>query len=182
VKKPRKKTRRVRMAEAIRRECDPVIFALGFRNPRKGDWNRWLTTRRNVYIRWRGTSCDEIVLRWARYGQPKFSVSFESSVVEIPPRDKHQAQRLVIGGSLRVWRLNDWIGSSSFGPWRSPESVAAFLNRRIEGLDAFFLRGERQWYLSLGYPHREPSGRVVSSEVRAWGDPWLDPESDYRAD
>jgi hypothetical protein len=168
------------MAEAIRRECDPVIFALGFRNPRRGDWGRWPATRRNVYIRWRGTSYDEIVLDWARYGRPKFRVWFETSVVEVPPQDDRLAQRLVRGGCLSVWRLMPWIGSNWFGPRRSPESTAAFLNLRFQGLNAFFLRGEAQPYLTLGYPHREPSERYRAPEVCAWGDPWLDPESDYQ--
>jgi hypothetical protein len=168
------------MAEAIRRDCDPAIFALGFRNPRKGDWSRWGATRRNVYIRWRGTNYDEMVVDWARYSEPKFRVRFATSVVNAPPQDGRQARRLVIVGHLVCWRLNDWVGSNSFGPWRSPASVAAFLVQRIQGLEGFFLRGEPQWYLGLGYPHYKPSERTESPEMRAWGDPWLDPESDYR--
>jgi hypothetical protein len=171
------------MAEAIRRDCDPAIFALGFRNPKKNNWDRWRATRRNVYIRWRGTCYDEISLQWARYGRPKFFLHYRTSVVERPPRDGLAAQRLVEESRMTSWRLlRAWIASDWFGPRRSPDSVAALVNRRVQALDAFFLRRERQWYLDPGKPHREPFDWDKSHERRTWGDPWRDHESDYQTD
>jgi hypothetical protein len=184
VKKPRKKSRRVRMAEAVRQDCDPVIFALGFRNPRKSDSDRWgETTRRNVYIRWRGTTYDEILLQWDKYNRPKFFLRYRTSQVEHPPQDGHAAVRLVTRGTMIVWRLpRTYVGSAWFGPWRSPGSVAAFVNRRVLRLNAFLLHGETEWYLNPGKPRREPRDGDEWVERRSWGDAWLDPESDYRPD
>jgi hypothetical protein len=171
----------MRMGEAIRRDCDPVILALGFRNPKKNHWDRWSATRRNVYIRWRGTSYDEIVLRWDKYNRPKFFLHYKTSVVEHPPREGQEAQRLVMGGRMACWRLSRArIGSDWFGPWRSPDSVAALVNRRVHDLDAFFLSGVKHPYLDPGNPHREPFDWDKWFERRTWGDPWLDAESDYK--
>ena len=99
----RGKSRRVRMAEALRSECDPVAFSLGFRHPRKGDWDRWQTTRRNVYIRWRGYEYDEVTLEWARFGRPWFRVDFSTSVVIASSGDEAWPVRLVTSGRIDAW-------------------------------------------------------------------------------
>lgn len=184
MKAPRKKTRRVRMAETIRRDCDPVIFALGFRNPKKNDLDRWGgTTRRNVYIRWRGTTYDEIKIQWDKHNRPKFFLTFRTSRVERHPQDGHAAWRLVTYGSMASWRSpSHYLGGGWFGPWRSPDSVAALVNRRLMKLNAFLLHGETGWYLSVGKPRPvspDDGDDRVPPRMKIWGDPWRDPESDY---
>jgi len=82
---------------------------------------------------------------------------------------------------MACWRLSRArIGSDWFGPWRSPDSVAALVNRRVHDLDAFFLSGVKHPYLDPGNPHREPFDWDKWFERRTWGDPWLDAESDYK--
>jgi hypothetical protein len=174
VKKARRKTRRVLMAEAIRRDCDPVSFNLGFRNPRKSDPDRWMATRRNVYIRWRGTTFDQIDLQWDKYNRPKFFLNFRTCRVELPPQGYHAARRLVTYGIVRsAWTPSAYLpGGGWFGPGNSPESVAALVNHRVLQLNAFLLNGKTGWYLEVGPP------RPMSPD-QIWGDPWLDPETDY---
>jgi hypothetical protein len=173
------------MAEAIRRDCDPVLFNLGFRNPRKSDPDRWTATRRNVYIRWRGTTYDQIDLQWDKYNRPKFFLKFRTSRVELPPQGDRAAWRLVTNGIMRPTRTPSayLLGGGWFGPWRSPESVAALVNRRVLQLNAFLLNGETGWYLSMRPPRPmspDQGDDRIPPRMKIWGDPWLDPESDYQ--
>jgi hypothetical protein len=174
------------MAEAIRRDCDPVLFALGFRNPRKGDMYRWETTRRNVYIRWRGVNFDQVWLQWDKYNRPKFFLYFESSRVDRPPHGAEPAIRSVCRGIFQSWRSpSPYVGGGWFGPWRSPDGVAALVNRRVQALDPFLLHGEVAWPINPGkwrqIPFNELADRLCPQR-RIWGDPWRDPESDYLPD
>jgi len=179
MKNRRRKSRRVRLAEAIRRDCDPVLFGQGFRNPNKTDLDRWGTTRRNAYFRWRGTDYDQIVLYWDKYNRSKVRVEFEISRVEHPPEGDRHCVRWVSGGYLLTSR---YLGGCWFGPWRSPMGAAAFLKRRLQQLDVFLVRGEPHWLVTSGAPRRfclDDHGDGLYRRMKIWGDPWLDPESDY---
>lgn len=182
----RPKTKRGLMAEAIRRDCDPVIFSLGFRNPRRGDAYRWGgTTRRNIYLRWRGTTYDEIEIQWDHLSRPWCRLNFQTSQVLQPPRGELHAVRSITRGNLRSRRLwGGWIG-----PWRSPTGVAALVNRRVLQLEAYLLRGESGWWISVCPPIRASLDEADDGLRNEWlvealreewvfGDPWLDPESD----
>ena len=57
------KSKRVRLAEAVRAECLPVLFEMRFRNPKKADRDRWEATRPFVFGRWRGRDYDHIEIR-----------------------------------------------------------------------------------------------------------------------
>jgi hypothetical protein len=186
--KKRRKSRRVLMAEALRRGCDPVLFALGFRNPKKTtSMDRWAAnTRRNVYLRWRGTDYDEIEIFWSKYSRPRFRIDFLTSRVEQPPRDGRHAVRWVTHGGVRSWKSpSPYLGGGTFGPWMSPGGVAALVVRRMLRLDAFLRRGETDWCIWTGPPRRrsldDPDDRATL-EMKIEGDPWLDPESDYSPD
>jgi hypothetical protein len=186
MKKRRHKTRRVLMAEAIRRDCDPVLFALGFRNPRRMDLDRWHTSRRNTYIRWRGTAYDQVEIHWNKYNRPKFFLNFWTSRVERPPRDGHAAWRMVTHGTLSAWRSPcPYLGTGWFGPWRSVDDVPNLVNRRVLQLEAYLLRGETGWWINVGAPRPtspDDGDLRVWPRMKIWGDPWLDPESDYPMD
>ena len=186
--KKRRKSRRVLLAEAIRRECDPVLLAQGFRNPRKTtSMDRWAgSTRRNIYLRWRGTDYDEIEIYWYKYNRPRFRISFSTSRIERPPSGDRHAVRWVTYGGVRSWKspFRYW-GGESFCPWRSPEGVATLVAQRMVRLDAFLRRGETSWCIWTGSPMRrsldDPDDRAPL-EMKIQGDPWLDPESDYSPD
>jgi hypothetical protein len=176
----RRKSRRVRMAEAIRRECDPFAFSLGFRHPRKGDWNRWLTTRRNVYIRWRGMDFDEVVFNWGRWGAAFFRMHVARSRADPAPYPPDGIPRTESGGLVYAWAGPIApICRDKFGPWRTVESVVALTNQCFAELDGW-LRDD------IVGPHLHVGGakRITATEgwlhplYRTWGDPFLDPESD----
>jgi hypothetical protein len=174
------------MAEAIRRECGPVLFGMGFRNPRRNDLDRWHgTSRRDTYLRWRGTNYDQIHLQWDKYNRPKFFLRFMTSSVECPPTDSVAALRAVRFGNLRPWRgpililLGGW-----FGPWMSPDGVTKLVNRRIPEVNAYMLQGDVGPHVTVTPPIlRGPDDGEdrVPPRMKIWGDPWLDPESDYDA-
>jgi hypothetical protein len=169
------------MAETVRRECAPVLLGLGFRNPRQVDRARWGDGRLNTFIRWRGTTYEEISFQWDMHNRPKFFLNFETSEVERLPQGDEAASRLVRFGILSSWRSpSAYIGGGWFGPWRSPEGVAALAIRRILKLEDFLLRGEMDWCINVG-PARPVSPRAPAV-FNVWGDPWRDPESDYRPD
>lgn len=181
MKRVRRKTRRVLMAEAIRRDCDPVLRGLGFRNPRDMTLDRWETTRRNTYVRWRGTCYDELKLIWDKYNRAKFFFRFETSRVERPPQGDVPATRLVTYGAMRSWvaPLGLWR-SDWFGPWMSPVAAAALMNSRIFELDAYLMGGGLTRHIGDGAPHRiAPDDARILPREKIWGDPWRDPESDY---
>jgi hypothetical protein len=171
------------MAEAIRRQCDPFAFSLGFRHPRSGDWNRWLTTRRNVYIRWRGDCYDEVVLQWARFGRPRFTIDVHASEVIHPLDGPAGPVRRVRGVSVMAWSpfLNP-ICPDEFGPWRSIPSVVALLNDCLVELDRYFRDNVVGPHLVPGIvylvsPSEGPGW--LTPEDRTWGDPTRDPERDF---
>lgn len=183
MKRTKRKSRRVRLAEAIRRDCDPVLFAMGYRNPAKTDLDRWRTTRRNSYFRWRGTDYDEIIMYWDKYNRPKVRIEVKISRVETPPQGDRFCVRWISYATIKTWRgINKWVNGCWFGPWRSPEKAAAFVNRRLLQLEAYLLRGEAHWAINFG-----PARRVTFNDEldrlyprqKVWGDPWLDPESVY---
>lgn len=179
--KPHAKTRRVLMGEALRRDCDPVLFSLGFRNPRKMDWNRWYTTRRNIYLRWHGTTFHEVCVDWARYTPGKFKLAFVTSRVERPPQADVPAIRIITHGYLQNWQapLGLWR-SYDFGPWMSPAATAALVNRRVFALNEYLLEGKPSRHVRDGRPiriHPDDPRRTASRKI--FGDPWRDPESDY---
>jgi hypothetical protein len=171
------------MAEAIRLDCDPVAFSLGFRHPRRGNWDRWLTTSRNVYIRWRGEHYDEVILQWARYGEAWFRVDISSSTV-VAWSDGHTDSP---SRSVRFARGDAWAGPlaplcrDKFGPWRSIPSVVDVFNRCLAELDLYVREdapgphiGARGVYTVSPSAHPNWLTRLD----RDWGDPRRDPERD----
>lgn len=167
------------MAEVVRKECAPVLFGLGFCNPRHVDRGRWADGRPNTFIRWRGTTYEEISFQWDMHNWAMFFINFQTSEVEHPPRGDQTAQRLVRFGILRPWREpGSSLVGGWFGPWQSPRAAAALAIRRLLKLEAFMLRGEANWCIHVG-PARpiDPRSPAVFG---IWGDPWQDPESDYR--
>jgi hypothetical protein len=171
------------MAEALRRDCDPMLLGLGFRNPHRMDNDRWHTTRRNTFLRWRGTDYDEVAFQWDKYGRPKFFLNFWTSRVEQPPANGKAALRAFRGGIMRSWQgpLRVLHGGW-FGPWMAIETVTALVNWRILQLNDFLVNGVIGPQVSVGPPRlRGPDDGEdrVPPVMKIWGDPWLDPESDY---
>ncbi len=177
-KTPRRKSRRVRMAEAVRKACAPALLELGFRNPKQVDRARWDGGRPNNFIRWRGTTYEEVTFQWDVHNWAMFEISFCVSVVEQEPNGDENAVRLQRFGSMRSSRyIPGW-----FGPWRSISSVAAQAARRVHQLEAYLRRGETGWWIVVGPARRISAGAGdprVPAPLKIWGDPWLDPESDY---
>jgi hypothetical protein len=170
------------MAEAVRRECAPVAFDLGFRHPRKGDWNRWLTTRRNVYIRWRGDAYDEVVLTWARFGRCRFTVDTHTSTVLDRLGDPEGPVREVRGASIGAAAsllLPPFFGE--FGLFRPIPSVVALFNQCLVELDRWFRDGVAGPHIVPGIVYRvspKSGPGWLTAEGRTWGDPRRDPERD----
>lgn len=172
------------MAEAIRRDCDPLLFSLGYRNPRKNDLNRLGgITRRNMYLRWRGTTLDSVGFYWDKYNRAKCYMEFETSTVVSRPEEGRPAVRRITRGSMVAWKgPGRYIGSGWFGPWRSIDSFTAQLRRRILQLEGYFQTGERGWWINVGNTQcigPEDGDSFPIEGIKLWGDPWLDPESDY---
>jgi hypothetical protein len=182
---PKRKSRRVLLAEAIRRDCGPLLFSLGFRHPRTNDLNRWGgITRRNAYLRWRETTFDSVGFYWDKYNRPKCYMEFETSTVVRRSEEGLPALREITTGSMSAWTTPiSGLGSGWFGPWRSIDSCTAQIKRRILQLERFLQTGERVRCISAGPPRLNKPDRDDGYQyLNAWGDPWLDPESDYRED
>lgn len=174
----RGKSRRVRMAEAIRRECDPFALSLGFRHPRKANWNRWLTSRRNVYLRWREGNYDEVLFRWGRWGAPWFRAEFERSRLDPPSNPGGGVSRVVTSGVAYAWtgRLAP-LCRDKFGPWRTVAETVELTNRCFLELDSWFKDDLEGPHLVMMSDRRiTPTEGSSHSVYRTWGDPMLDPE------
>jgi hypothetical protein len=173
-------SRRVRMAEAIRRECDPFADSLGFRHPREGDWNRWLTSRRNVYLRSREGGYDEVLMCWGRRGAPWFRMEFECSRPDSLPSPDGGISREVRGGLAYAWtgRIAP-LCRDKFGPWRSIADTVELTNQCFSELDAWFKNDVAGRHLVV-LPVRRitPTDGWSHSIYRTRGDPTLDPERD----
>jgi len=154
---------------------------LGFRNPTKGSRSGSGATRRNTFLRWRGTDYDEIEFYWDHLNRAKVRLEFMVSRVVFPPKGSHPALRAVSFGVMRSWRLpfgppiSDW-----FGPWMDPEAAAARINRRIETLDDYMKRGMNGPLILASDPRLGgvdlAEGRLLYWDIQ--GDPWRDPQSD----
>lgn len=168
-KKPRKKSRRVRMAEAVRKEATAALVELGFRNPKKADPSRWADGRLNVFLRWRGADFDEVRFDWDQNNRAMFRVSFNCSRVEASGAEADRAKVLVWFGNLNPGGM-----SGFFGPWRSINGVVKLLRRRLQTLDAYFHDGVVRRNVRSDPPH--------ILEIDDWtptlheDDPWRDPE------
>ena len=180
MKRKRGKSRRVRLAEAIRRECDPLMFSFGFRHPKNWTWERWGTSRRNVYLRWRDGDYDEVTLMWGRFGKPWFRIDYFMSRLT-PPHPKGALARRTCQGRMYAWPRGQIVPlcQDKFGPWRSIGDTAVLTKQCLAELNAFMLNevvGIHMW----GVP---PSRRVSPGEL--WysrfeydGNPMLDEEHD----
>jgi len=167
-KKPRKKSRRVRMAEAVRKEATATLLALGFRNPRKANPLRWEGGRLNAFLRWRGSDFDEIRFEWDKNNGAMFRVNFNCSRVAAPEADGAGAKVVVWIGSVRGG-IFGW-----FGPWRSINGAVRLLRKRLRTLDAYFRDGRVRRNI---YPHRPDVWALCDWKPTMHEDePWLDPE------
>ena len=126
-KKPRKKSRRVRMAEAVRKEATAALVELGFRNPKKADPSRWADGRLNVFLRWRGADFDEVRFDWDQNNRAMFRVSFNCSRVEASGAEADRAKVLVWFGNLYPGGMSGFFWSVALDQWRreTPSPAAA---------------------------------------------------------
>jgi hypothetical protein len=159
-----------------------MLLGLGFRNPRASDSDRWFTTRWNTFLRWRGTDYDEIAFQWDKANRPRFYLVFETSHVEQPPNGDEPALRAVRRGSMRSWQGPiRALHGGWFGPWMALDTVTALVNWRILQLNDFLVNGVIGPQVSVSPPwFRRSDGENRGLErFNIYGDPWLDPESDY---
>lgn len=91
------KSKRVRMGEAFRATCRPLLYELGFRNPRRRDPDRWHGSRLDFFLRWRGVDYDEVRIDWWTVNRLRFEIQLMASTYE---RDAEGAQHSS-GGSLK---------------------------------------------------------------------------------
>jgi hypothetical protein len=142
-----------------------------------------------MFIRWRGADYDEIAFSWDHLNRPKVRLEFYMSRLVFPPADDHPALRMVSGGLMWSWRLPFGLVcplfgfglSDLYGPWMTPEAVAARINRRIVALDDYMRRGVGG-PLILDSDPRLHGLDVLRGEPQYWdirGDPWRDPQSDF---
>jgi hypothetical protein len=168
------------MAEAIRRECDPLMFSFGFRHPKNWTWERWGTSRRNVYLRWRDGDYDEVTLMWGRFGKPWFRMHYFISRLT-PPHPSDALVRRIGGGIMHAWERGRFLPFSKdkFGPWRSIEDVAAITKQCLIEINHFMVDervGAHIWVA----PHwrRVGPGEHGYSTLKYEGNPMLDDERD----
>jgi hypothetical protein len=167
------------MAEAIRRECDPLMYSFGFRHPRHWSWERWPTTRRNVYIRWRDGDYDEVLLIWGHFGRPWFTMEFFMSRLT-PPHPPGALIRRTGGSVMYAWDRFRRAPPcrDKFGPWRSILATVAVTKQCLTELNAFMLEERPSAY--IGFPHwrRVGPGEYAYSTLKHHGNPMLDDERD----
>ena len=146
------------MAEAVRRECDPVLQAMGFRNPIRHNWDRFYVTRKNVFLRWRGKHYDEIYFHWRTFNRPSFFIEFLTTDLArlrpgaTTPTPRMIPSRMIAWHGLHAPGLFGWLrwwGNDQFGPTQSIKATPALANRRLEELNAYLLTGEPTTYVSL---------------------------------
>jgi hypothetical protein len=174
--KPKKKSRRVRMAEAVRKEATATLLELGFRNPKKADPSRWPDGRLNTFLRWRGTDYDEVIFQWDKNNGAKFWVRFHCSRVEAPQTETARTKRWVWNGWLDPGGISAW-----FGPWHTINGVLRLLRRRLHALEGYFHDGMKRHHLRPGKPDSwtiDNWTSILPKEFAEMGDPWRDPEFD----
>lgn len=177
------KSKRVRMGEAMRGTCRPLMHELGFRNPRRSDPERWGGSRLDVFLRWRGVDYDEVHIDWWRFNRPRFRIRLMTSAYERDEAGSPTQYRWVTKGAVYprvVIRNGELKSAREFGPWSSPRRTAEIAVLRLREANHFFLTGELSPHITshrtrLG-PDLDP--RSISPWWRRFGDPALDPESD----
>lgn len=176
----RGKSRRVRLAAAIRRECDPLMFSFGFRHPNHWTWDRWCTTRRNAYLRWRGGDYDEVWLQWDRYGGAAFRINFFISRLT-PPHPHGALARRTGDAFIHAWeRGRVWpLAKDKFGPWRSIDATVKVAKQCLGEVNDFMLHervGIHMWRAPRWT--RVAPGEYGYSRLEHHGNPMLDIERD----
>jgi hypothetical protein len=99
------KSKRVRMGEAYRATCRPLLYELGFRNPRRHDRDRWNGSRLDVFLRWRGVDYDEVRIYWWTLNRPRFRIHLMASTYERDAEGRPTRFRWVIQASASSWVL-----------------------------------------------------------------------------
>jgi hypothetical protein len=114
---------------------------MGFRHPKVVEFKRWATTRRNVFVRWRGEDYDELVVFWWTLGRPRFELQLCARRVE-PSPPGHTTYRLMRAGVHRSFLGNRQCGDL-FGGWlpRVGPTIARARSRLLE-IDEWFRTGE----------------------------------------
>jgi hypothetical protein len=127
----------------VRTECLPLLFELGFRNPRRADRDRWEATRPFVFGRWRGRDYDHVEMRWDLYGRPKFWISFLGRRPQPSEEAGGPPTSHIFSGDVWTWRLSLWgeryMAGQTFGPWSSVSRTTQLVNARLREVDQFFL-------------------------------------------
>lgn len=162
MKKKRRKSRRVRMAEAVRRECDPVLIAMGFRNPARHNWERFYVSRRNVFIRWRGEYYDEVYFHWRSFNRPSFFIEFLTTDLQRLGHDARTPTPRISACRMIAWYgrapgLFGWLrfwGNDQFGPMQSIKATTALANERLREMNSYLLTGEPWSHVSFGFRYR----------------------------
>jgi hypothetical protein len=174
-------SKRERLAAAVRNECLPLLFEMGFRNPKKADRDRWEASRPFVFGRWRGHDYDHVEIRWDLYGRPKFWIGFLARRFE-PPKEAGGAPTWrLLSGDIYTWRIGLWggrvVAGQTFGNGSISRSIE-MAKRRLEEVNEFLLSGVARPHIGVwidlpGYvpgsdPVGEPmfwSGNVQPSEM-----------------
>jgi hypothetical protein len=126
------KSKRVRMSEAFRATCAPVLYSLGFRNPKRVEWERWANTKRNIFIRWRGDGYDEVHVNWWNRGRPRFHIEQMTRRVEANPGSS---------GSTAFHLAKAY--SETYSAWlRDPQKVIERARDWLTQIDPWFREGE----------------------------------------
>lgn len=148
------------MAEAVRRECDPVLLSMGFRNPVRHNWERFYVSRRNVFIRWRGEHYDEVYFHWRSFNRPSFFIEFKTTDLErmcAPTPTPRLSPCRMIAWFGRAPGLFGWLrfwGNDQFGPMQSIEATTVLANERLRDMNSYLLTGEPSSHVALGFSYR----------------------------
>jgi hypothetical protein len=152
----KRKSKRVRMSEAFRKNCDPILFSQGYRNPVRHDRDRWHTTRRNVFLRWRDEHYDEVYISWGDWGAPYFYLEFRTTQVSrMRPLGSPSPTPRLFHCRLFAWNvswLSGWINmfGERFGPFMSVNRAIELAGARLIDLEEFLRTGEVTKHISFG--------------------------------
>jgi hypothetical protein len=149
-------SKRRRLGAAVQERCGALLKAQGYRNPAKGDWDRWLATRRSIFIRRRGEIYDELVFNWRTFNRPKFTIDVRTSEIgRMVPAGRAPSFR-----HLQHLRLRSWVlraptagvvaAGHWFGPWRDVDSAITLACQRLEQLENYLMTGEPSWMIHFG--------------------------------
>lgn len=152
---PEKLSKRRQLSTGFQARCAPILKGFGFRNPLKADYDRWGTTRRNAFIRWRSGFYEEVHVDWERWGAPRFRILFRTAQVERmrPPDCGPPTPRLawvyLWAGILRLPGGRRIPLGKNFGRFMGVDRTLELAADRLRQMEVHLRNGGPSWMMDL---------------------------------